>query len=166
MEFTYFIFTRMPGESYRRRLRSLLLCRLSSANELPCALIKINTQVPRRRDTISKYSRWQILLQLYGRESGSCAGRLHGQRLQYRLLTGCLPVRRTFSPGSYSRRQTPSSRRKLHEVAKHRRVVLQWVPAHCGLPGNEKADELAKLRPKEDSRTTCSVTFQERKTLF
>ena len=25
VEFMYFIFTRMPGESYRRRLRSLLL---------------------------------------------------------------------------------------------------------------------------------------------
>ena len=26
VEFMYLIFTRMPGESYRRRLRSLLLC--------------------------------------------------------------------------------------------------------------------------------------------
>ena len=26
VEFTYLVFTRMPGESYRRRLRSLLLC--------------------------------------------------------------------------------------------------------------------------------------------
>ena len=26
VEFMYLVFTRMPGESYRRRLRSLLLC--------------------------------------------------------------------------------------------------------------------------------------------
>ena len=26
VEFRYLVFTRMPGESYRRRLRSLLLC--------------------------------------------------------------------------------------------------------------------------------------------
>ena len=26
VEFMYIVFTRMPGESYRRRLRSLLLC--------------------------------------------------------------------------------------------------------------------------------------------
>ena len=26
VEFTYLVFTRMPGESYRRRLKSLLLC--------------------------------------------------------------------------------------------------------------------------------------------
>ena len=26
VKFTYLVFTRMPGESYRRRFRSLLLC--------------------------------------------------------------------------------------------------------------------------------------------
>ena len=28
--------------------------------------------------------------------------------------------------------------------ADHRRIRLQWVPSHCGLRGNEKADALAK----------------------
>ena len=33
MEFMYLVFTRMPGESYRRRLRSLVLyLRVLSAN--------------------------------------------------------------------------------------------------------------------------------------
>ena len=26
----------------------------------------------------------------------------------------------------------------------HRRVVLQWIPAHCDIKGNEHADRLAK----------------------
>ena len=53
----------------------------------------------------------------------------------------------------------------LHDVMQHRRVVLQWVPAHCGLPGNEKADELAKLGAKGRQQDN-SVTFQEKKTLI
>ena len=35
-------------------------------------------------------------------------------------------------------------RRKLYSIGKHRRVILQWIPAHCGIKGNEQADRLAK----------------------
>jgi len=41
----------------------------------------------------------------------------------------------------------------LATAAERGPVFLQWVPAHCGLPGNEKADELAKgasSLPQED----------------
>ena len=42
VEFMYLVFTRMPGESYRRRLRSLLLCLCDVFRALinsPCVLI-------------------------------------------------------------------------------------------------------------------------------
>jgi ribonuclease HI len=53
---------------------------------------------------------------------------------------------------------------KLQEVARTRRVVLQWVPAHCGIPGNETADELAKLGAREEQPDN-QVSFAEKKTL-
>eukprot|EP00745_Piridium_sociabile_P016173 TRINITY_DN24024_c0_g3_i4.p1 TRINITY_DN24024_c0_g3~~TRINITY_DN24024_c0_g3_i4.p1 ORF type:complete len:165 (+),score=34.32 TRINITY_DN24024_c0_g3_i4:54-548(+) len=53
---------------------------------------------------------------------------------------------------------------KLQEIAKQRRVVLQWVPAHCGIPGNEAADQLAKLGAR-GIQPDNSVSFTERRTL-
>jgi len=38
----------------------------------------------------------------------------------------------------------------LEELAKHREVTLNWIPAHRGLDGNEKADELAKLAARTE----------------
>jgi hypothetical protein len=32
----------------------------------------------------------------------------------------------------------------LSALASHNEVTLMWVPGHCGILGNEKADELAR----------------------
>ena len=32
----------------------------------------------------------------------------------------------------------------LQLLSNNRRVALQWIPAQCGVPGNEQADKLAK----------------------
>jgi hypothetical protein len=58
----------------------------------------------------------------------------------------------------------PRLMEKLQEIAKTRRVVLQWVPAYCGIPGNEAADQVAKLGAREE-RPDNSVSFAEMKTL-
>ena len=58
----------------------------------------------------------------------------------------------------------PRLTEKLQEVSKNRRVVLQWVPAHCGIPGNETADELAKQGAQE-IQPENSINFTEKKTI-
>ena len=44
-------------------------------------------------------------------------------------------------------------------------VSLQWVPAHVGLTGNEKADRLAKIG-SQAPQTQNPVTYREAKTLL
>ena len=50
----------------------------------------------------------------------------------------------------------------LQEVAETRRVAIQWIPAHCGISGNEMADQLAKLEAREQHIN--SVSFAKKKT--
>ena len=44
-------------------------------------------------------------------------------------------------------------------------MVLQWIPAHCGIPGNERADRLAESGSKQP-QSLCTSTYQEAKTLL
>ena len=53
---------------------------------------------------------------------------------------------------------------KLADLSKQKRVALQWIPAHCGIPGNERADELAKQGAR-DAQPRSVLSFSERKTI-
>ena len=52
----------------------------------------------------------------------------------------------------------------MQELGNTCRVVLQWIPAHCGIPGNEQADQLAKCGAQEEQPST-SIHYQERTTI-
>ena len=41
------------------------------------------------------------------------------------------------------------------------KVVIQWVPSHCGIPGNEKADALAKEALNLDMRTDLTPCYKD-----
>ena len=56
-------------------------------------------------------------------------------------------------------------RRKLYNILEHRRVVLQWIPAHCGVNGNEHADRLAKQGANMEQEELL-ITLKQKKTIM
>ena len=53
----------------------------------------------------------------------------------------------------------------LQHLCTHDTVVLQWIPAHCGILGNKQADGLAKAGSMQDE-PEVELSFQEAKTLL
>ena len=51
----------------------------------------------------------------------------------------------------------------LATLSSKAKVTLQWIPAHCGIPGNEIADVLAKEGSRLE-QTDRGMTYQEVKT--
>ena len=50
---------------------------------------------------------------------------------------------------------------QMQELGNTCRIVLQWIPAHCGIPGNE----LAKCGRQEEQPST-SIHYQEKTTII
>lgn len=53
----------------------------------------------------------------------------------------------------------------LHELSRQSVIALQWVPSHCGIMGNEKADALSKAGSKME-QFSHPVTYREAKTII
>lgn len=75
------------------------------------------------------------------------------QNTQVVFLTDALSVLQ-----AYNNNRQPSLQKALNNI-KSLRTVLQWIPSHCGIEGNEKADELAKHgAEKEQEDNAVSLT--------
>ena len=58
------------------------------------------------------------------------------------FLTDCRSaIQRLQSPSEQLERDT---QRLLCDLSQHIHVAVQWIPAHCGLAGNEEVNRLAK----------------------
>ena len=55
----------------------------------------------------------------------------------------------------------PKLSKALQELASDKEVSLQWIPAHCGIPGNEKADQMAKTGARQQQLQT-PVSYKEK----
>ena len=61
--------------------------------------------------------------------------------------------------------KSPLLATQMHELSNTCRVVLQWIPAHCGIPGNEQADQLAECGAQEEQAST-SIHYQVKTTII
>ena len=55
-------------------------------------------------------------------------------------------------------------KQSLSKLGEERNIVLQWIPAHCGIPGNEEAAKLAKIGSETIEDQPSSLTYAEVKT--
>ena len=56
-------------------------------------------------------------------------------------------------------------RLRLYSILEHRRVVLQWIPAHYGIKGNEHADIFAKHGANMEQEK-LSITLKQKTTIM
>ena len=83
--------------------------------------------------------------------------------IQVVFLTDALSVLQ-----AYNSDRLPSLKKVLNNI-KSPRTVLQWIPSHCGIKGNEKADEMAKqgaAKEQEDNAVSLAELNSITKALF
>ena len=56
-------------------------------------------------------------------------------------------------------------RKELAALNSRTQLVIQWIPSHCGVFGNEEADKLSKQGSKQ-TQTEHPVSYAEAKTLL
>ena len=69
---------------------------------------------------------------------------------------------------AFNNDRLPSLKKALNKI-KSLRTVLQWIPSHCGIEGNEKADDLAKLgaaQEQDDNAVSLAELNTITKALF
>ena len=80
------------------------------------------------------------------------------------LLTDSLSVLQSLASGNPEDCTLRNLIQSLNSLTSRTTAVLEWIPAHTGIHGNEVADQLAKEGSKK-KQTKSKLTYQEAKTL-
>ena len=86
------------------------------------------------------------------------AEELHDKENNIVILTDARSVLEALQAG-----KLPDLLKQLLQLSNGYSLTLQWVPSHCGIPGNERADRLAR-EGAESEQPSSRLTFEERKT--
>ena len=81
------------------------------------------------------------------------------------VLTDSLSAIQSLESGP-TQKATRQMNDSLQILSQHNNMVLQWIPAHMWIKGNETADHLAKIGSQLPQPPTYTTTYRELKSLL
>jgi hypothetical protein len=61
--------------------------------------------------------------------------------------------------------KSPDLARAMNDLSTICNVTIQWIPTHCGITGNEEADQLAKFGAQSE-QPDVQVSYKEKVTII
>ena len=80
------------------------------------------------------------------------------------ILSDCKSVLQSLQTGEENQ-TLKEIKRELNILQQKTNLSLQWIPSHCGITGNDKADELSKTGSKMFQENN-TINYQESKTII
>ena len=81
------------------------------------------------------------------------------------ILTDCRSLLQSIQGSKDRSKLIEDTRRELTTLNSKTNLILQWIPSHCGVHGNEEADRLSKEGSQKD-QAIQPVSYSEAKTII
>ena len=80
------------------------------------------------------------------------------------ILSDCKSILQSLLSGEETQ-TLKEIKSELNALQQKTNLTLQWIPSHCNITGNEKADELSKTGSKK-TQLSNPISYQESKTII